>query len=71
MKPTDRWESIKMQLTCTAYFLLTIFNDQTPLPLGIFKSLHGGGMDIFWNYTFEHYISHLVPSVVHGPTASW
>ena len=24
---------------------------KTPLPPGFSKSLHGGGMDIFWNYT--------------------
>ena len=23
--------------------------NQSPLPLGISESLHGGGMDIFWN----------------------
>ena len=31
--------------------LWKFFNDQTPLPLRISESLHGGGMDIFWNYT--------------------
>ena len=32
-----------------------IYLFQTPLPLGISITLHGGGMDIFWNHTLNNF----------------
>ena len=69
-KPSDWWESIEMQLVVnhasnrlenygvhlTPLYAQEIFNDQTPLPLGISESLCGGGKDIFGNYTFILYL---------------
>ena len=42
-------------------------SDPLPHPLGISKSLHGGGMDIFWNHTIikvlvECYCPHQIPA---------
>ena len=37
-----------------------------PLPLGISESLRGGGMDIFWNYTF-----HTPQKLAKGCSAGW